>query len=170
MTAKQYGFYFEADNCVECYACEVACKAANNVDLGVKWRKVIPVWGGTFPNITNASVSLSCMHCGNAPCEAVCPTGAIQKRAEDGLVIVDREKCIGCHYCFFACPFGVPQYGDDGTMQKCIGCVDRLAEGKQPACVTTCPAECLHFGTLEELAELVRERQAANLVGPSQGK
>ena len=166
--AQQYGFYLEVDKCVECHACEVACKAANNVDLGARWRRVTTVWSGTFPNVTKESISLSCMHCGNPACEAVCPAGAIKKDPETGVVHVDRSKCIGCHYCFFACPFGVPQYGDDGTMQKCELCIDKLAAGKDPACVSTCPAGALHAGTLEELAVLAQEKAAKTLTSSTQ--
>lgn len=161
--AKQYGFWFEVDKCVECYACQVGCKGTHNVDLGVTWRRVTNVWSGSFPNPKLKTISLSCMHCANPACEAVCPTGAIQKRAEDGIVTVDSTKCIGCHYCFFACPFGVPQYGDDGTMQKCQMCVDRLATGKQPVCSTTCPSGALHFGTMEDLAKQAQEKVAKKL-------
>ncbi len=163
--ATQYGFFVEVEKCVQCHACEVACKAEHNVDLGVHWRRVVSVWGGRFPNVTNTSLSLSCQHCGNPACVAVCPAGAISKRAEDGIVVVDRSKCIGCHYCFFACPFGVPQYGDDGTMQKCNLCLERLAEGKQPKCVSTCPAEALHAGPIEELAKMATEKAATRLAG-----
>jgi len=166
--ATQYGFYVEVDKCVQCYACEVACMAKNNVDLGVHWRRVSSIWGGQFPNVTNIGISLSCMHCAKPACMAVCPTGAISKRAEDGIVVVDRGKCIGCRYCFFACPFGVPQYGKDGTMQKCNLCLDRLAEGREPMCVSTCPASALHAGPIEELTKLASTKAAARLAGATQ--
>jgi anaerobic dimethyl sulfoxide reductase subunit B (iron-sulfur subunit) len=168
MATKQYGFYLEVDKCVQCHACEVACKGTNDVDLGVRWRRVVTIWGGSYPNVTNKSLSLACMHCGKPACEAVCPAEAIQKRAEDGIVVVDRSSCIGCHYCFFACPFGVPQYGEDGTMQKCNLCLERLEKGQDPACVMTCPAGALHFGTLEELAEISASRAAQKLAGATQ--
>ena len=79
--------------------------------------------------------------------------------------MVDQTKCIGCHYCFFACPFGVPQYGKDGTMQKCNFCLDRLVQGKQPVCVSTCPAGALHAGSLEELAKIAQAKAAVKLSG-----
>ena len=161
--AKQYGFWFEVSRCVECYACDVACKAEHDVDLGVHWRRVINVWSGAFPTPSLKTLSLGCMHCGNPACEAVCPAGAIQKQADTGAVVVDSSKCIGCHYCFFACPFGVPNYGDSGTMQKCNLCVERLAKGQQPKCSTTCPAGALHFGTMEDLAKQAQEKAAKKL-------
>jgi len=111
---------------------------------------------------------MACMHCGEPACVAVCPAGAITKRAEDGIVVVDQNKCIGCHYCFFACPFGVPQYGDDGTMQKCNLCLDRLAAGKEPACVATCPAGALHAGKLSDLAKIAQEKVAKKLAASTQ--
>ena len=163
--AKQLGFYVELDKCVQCHACEVACKSFNDVDLNVKRRRVMQIWSGGFPEVNTVGVSLSCMHCGQPACMEVCPAGAISKRAEDGIVVVDQDKCIGCHYCFFACPFGVPQYGDDGTMDKCNLCLERLEQGMEPSCVKTCPADALHYGTMEELADLAREKVAQRLVG-----
>ncbi len=163
--AKQLGFYVEMDKCVQCHACEVACQSYHQSDLGVKMRRVTTIWSGSFPNVTSVSVSMSCMHCGDPACVAVCPAGALSKRPEDGLVVVDDSKCIGCHYCFFACPFGVPQYGADGTMKKCDMCLDRLEAGEVPACVKTCPAEAIHYGPLDELSELARQKVAKNLVG-----
>ena len=160
--ATQYGFYIELERCVNCHACEVACKQVHDTPAGVRWRRVIDTWGGDFPDVSRTFVSLSCMHCGNPACEAVCPTGAISKRAEDGIVVVDQNKCIGCHYCFFACPFGIPQYGTDGTMQKCDFCTGL---GIEPACAATCIANALHAGTLEELSEMAQKKAAEKLAG-----
>jgi anaerobic dimethyl sulfoxide reductase subunit B (iron-sulfur subunit) len=147
------------------HACEVACKAHNKVELGITWRQVVGMWVGHYPDLIHRTITYSCMHCGVPDCLEACPTGAISKRTEDGIVLVDRELCNGCEACAEACPYGVPQFGQDGTMQKCDLCVDRLAQGKQPACIGTCPSEALHFGTLEELAKLPSAQQ---LEGPSQ--
>ena len=108
------------------------------------------------------------MHCGEPACVAVCPAGAISKRAQDGIVVVDQNKCIGCHYCFFACPFGVPQYGSSGTMQKCNYCLDRTEKGQEPACVNSCPAQAIKAGTMDELAKYTQERMARKLAGSTQ--
>jgi Fe-S-cluster-containing dehydrogenase component len=116
---KQFGFYFDSERCVQCHACEVACKSANNIDLGLKWRTVENIWNGAYPEITNKSISFSCIHCAEPACVEACPTGAVKKREQDGIILVDREKCIGCHCCLLACPFGIPQFGRDGRMQKC---------------------------------------------------
>jgi anaerobic dimethyl sulfoxide reductase subunit B len=160
---QQYGFYFNSNRCVQCHACEVACKAANNLELGVRWRRVVQTWGGSFPDVSNKSASISCMHCGKPACASVCPANAITKRAEDGIVVVDQDKCIGCHACITACPFGIPQYGKSGTMQKCNLCLERIKQGKQPACAATCPGEALRFGSMEELSKLVATDAARKL-------
>jgi anaerobic dimethyl sulfoxide reductase subunit B (iron-sulfur subunit) len=158
MMAKQYGFYMHTDRCVQCHACEVACKSWNNLELGVRWRRVVDFWEGKFPQVANRTISLSCMHCDQPACAAVCPAGAISKRAEYGIVTVDQQKCTGCRTCATACPFGAPQYGRTGKMQKCNMCLDRLGQGKQPSCVETCPGEALQFGTLEDLTALAGKR------------
>jgi anaerobic dimethyl sulfoxide reductase subunit B len=77
--------------------------------------------------------------------------------------MVDSDRCIGCHLCLMVCPFGVPQYGNDGKMQKCDFCVDLLAQGKEPACVATCPAEALNFGTMEELNKMAAKKSVTKL-------
>jgi anaerobic dimethyl sulfoxide reductase subunit B (iron-sulfur subunit) len=163
----QYGFYIDTDRCIGCNSCIVACLDENDIQpgQGVKWRRVLNIESGTAPDTRLANVSLSCMHCGKPACEAVCPTGAINKRPEDGIVAVDQDKCIGCRYCFLACPFGVPQYSGDGTMQKCQGCVGLLEPGEEPACAAACTGGALHYGTMEELAKMAAEKSARKLDG-----
>lgn len=162
--SKQKGFYIETDKCINCWACEVACQQWHNIKAGTwRRRRVLDIVNGTFPDVKRTFISMSCMHCEQPACEAVCPTGAISKRTEDGIVVVDQNKCIGCHYCFFACPFGVPAYGN-GVMQKCDLCLSQnLEEGADPRCVATCPTKALHAGTMEELAEMVRQKVAEKL-------
>lgn len=164
---KQYGFDFDPDRCVQCHACEMACKALHHVERGVKWRRVVGVWSGPFPLVISRGISLSCLHCGNPPCETACPQGAIRKRPEDGIVTVDHDRCFGCHLCLMACPFGVPQFGADGRMQKCDLCVDLVTRGKEPVCAATCPAEALRFGTLDELSEWAAKRSARKIAEKS---
>ena len=164
---KQLGFYVNAGRCVQCQACEVACKAVNNVELGPRWRRVLEHWGGTFPLVTNISISKSCMHCAEPACLKACPVEAISKRAQDGIVVVDTEKCIGCRSCGTACQYGAPQYGQSGKMQKCILCWPRLEQGKTPACVATCPGEALGFGPIEEIAKLPGARRLEGASHPT---
>lgn len=161
---KQFGIFVDVKRCVQCHACETACKSQNGIEPGVKWRMVFNSWQGEYPEVSNRSISFACMHCAKPPCAAACPTGALSKRAVDGIVVVDTGKCIGCHSCAVACPFGIPQFGRDGRMQKCHLCAPRLENGQEPACVATCPAEALHFGTWEELNGMAAQKAATALL------
>lgn len=165
--SKQYGFYINTDRCVQCHACEVACKAWNRVDLGIKWRRVVDFWGGSFPEVTNQTVSFSCMHCAKPACVEICPSGALIKRARDGIVVVDPTKCIACRSCAKACPFDVPRYGLSGTMQKCDLCLARIEQQRAPLCADTCPGEAIKFGTMEELIEMARAGSGERVSSPT---
>ena len=163
--SKQCGFYYDTTRCIQCRTCEVACKITNNIEPGIKWRRVIETWGGEYPDITRTFFSSACMHCEKPACAAACPTRAITKRAEDGIVVVDRDKCNGCQDCFSACPYGVPQFGDDGTMQKCDFCIEI---GREPACVLSCPAEALKFGTLDDLLKITIGKTTRRIDGATE--
>jgi anaerobic dimethyl sulfoxide reductase subunit B (iron-sulfur subunit) len=165
--AKQYGFLVNTDRCVQCHACEVACKAWHGVEPGIRWRRVVDTWSGQFPAVTNQTISYSCMHCLKPACVDICPERAISKRAEDGIVVVDPSKCKGCRSCAAACPFHIPEYGKTGRMQKCNLCLERLEQGKQPLCVATCPGEALRSGTMETLIEISSAKSAERLSAPS---
>jgi anaerobic dimethyl sulfoxide reductase subunit B (iron-sulfur subunit) len=154
---RQHGFCFDSDRCVQCHACEVACKSWNELELGVRWRRVAELWAGNFPEVRNKTVSLSCMHCAKPSCLEICPAKAISKRPENGIVVVDQSKCTGCRSCSAACPFHVPQYGQAGKMQKCNFCISRIEQGKQPSCVATCPGEALKSGPLDGLLASARK-------------
>ena len=144
--SSQYGISFNQDNCIQCYGCEVACKNWRSVELGVAWRRVKPVWIGNYPRLKNTTVSIACMHCENPVCAQTCPESAITKTPENGIVAVDRDKCIGCRTCLEVCPFQAPQFGKDGKMQKCDMCVNTIDQNAdKPPCVKTCPAEALLF-------------------------
>lgn len=163
----EWGFYFDPDRCMGCHACAIACKNRHDVDEGgVDWRRVEHTESGTFPDVTQVNVSISCMHCADAPCESVCPAEAIEKRSSDGIVTVDRDACIGCKYCGWACPYGAPQYGSDGLMQKCNLCLDKGAgsgvdepakheqdDPLTPACVDECVGDALKAGPIEDLMD-----------------
>ncbi len=161
---KRYGLYFDTERCVQCHACEIACKSLHGIEPGVKWRMVFNAWTGRFPNVTSRSLAHGCLHCAEPACEAACPTGAIRKRDKDGIVVVDKSKCIGCRSCQMVCPFGIPQFGRDGLMQKCDLCVDRRDEGKEPACAATCPSQALCFGSIEELNAIVAQKGARKVL------
>lgn len=140
------GIAFIADICIECHGCEVACKSWNHVELGVSYRKIDKVWDEENPLFARRiPASQACRHCEDPACVQACPTQAIEKIAVHGAVLVDRETCIGCQVCLTACPYSVPQFGADGTMQKCDLCFYKAAEhdaGAQP-CVFTCPTGAL---------------------------
>ncbi|WP_080798708.1 4Fe-4S dicluster domain-containing protein [Arabiibacter massiliensis] len=169
--AEQYGFFVDSTRCVKCYACEVACQQWHELKANTVHRRTVQEeCAGTFPNVTRTFTSLSCMHCENPACVEKCPQGAIGKREEDGAVIVDREKCIGCKTCSAACPFDVPQYleAEDGglKMDKCDMCLTLGREADEaPRCVNTCPTKALHFGTLADMAELAKAKGGSQLEG-----
>ena len=157
--AKQLAFYFDSRFCTGCKACQVACKDKNNLRVGLLWRRVYSITGGDWVSSGNTwtskpyayELSIACNHCQNPVCVDVCPTTAMHKR-DDGVVLVDAAKCIGCKYCEWVCPYGAPQFDSDiGKMTKCNFCEDYLAEGKNPACVDACVMRVLDFGELSEL-------------------
>jgi DMSO reductase iron-sulfur subunit len=158
-----YKFLFDVDRCIDCRACEVACKQQNDVEIGVRWRRVTEIESGNYPNPSRRFLSLACFHCSRPYCMAACPMGAIYQRA-DGIVVNDKNKCIGCGYCMMACPFGVPEFGNDGLMEKCIACYPRIDKGLDPACVHTCLTGALAFGTPEEIVKIKQERAAEKVV------
>ncbi len=152
MSTPQLGFSFDLSRCSGCMACMSACFDQNDMPgNGSTFRHVSRIETGRFPSVSIRYVSLACMHCGDAPCVAVCPTAALTKNADNGVVVVNSEKCVGCHVCATACPFGAPQFPEGSTMRKCDFCVTRVREGLEPACVRTCPTRALGFGPIEKL-------------------
>ena len=150
----QLGFYFDQTRCTGCYACIVACKDKNNVEAGLaSWRRVTSIEKGEYPELFSAFLSSGCYHCGKPACVEACSFGAISKRDEDGVVVVDRESCTNCQICLDECPYDAPQFagGPDDVMQKCDFCLDRQAEGKKPVCVSACPMRALDSGPIDEL-------------------
>lgn len=149
---RQLGFYINMMQCSGCKTCEIACKDKNNLEVGTLFRKVSSFEGGKFPNVWSYSLSLACNHCDNAKCMEGCLTDAIYKRKSDGLVIQDRNKCIGCKMCISLCPYDHPQYiEEEGKCGKCDGCVDLVDKGQNPACIDACPMRAIEFGDIEEL-------------------
>jgi anaerobic dimethyl sulfoxide reductase subunit B len=159
--SKQFGFYFDSERCIKCWACEIACQQWHGIKAGtIKLRKVSEVTTGTFPDVSRKFLSSSCHHCAGASCAAACPEKAITRREEDGVVVVDRDKCTGCRVCLEACPFGIPQFDKDGLMQKCDMCLDRLERGQEPICSATCPTRALVWGTMKKISELAAGKPA----------
>ena len=173
---------FDASHCTGCKACQVACKCWNLQPSPTGLNESRENWTSSYQNppdlagntrlvmtfnetdsptkIVGLAIGRrSCMHCTNAPCAQVCPSGALERNGETGMVEVDARKCIGCHYCSSACPYDVPHYyGDKGVINKCTGCPDRIANGLEPACVKTCQPDALHFGDRDEMIEKAHER------------
>jgi anaerobic dimethyl sulfoxide reductase subunit B (iron-sulfur subunit) len=144
--ATEYGFTFDDGHCIQCYGCEVACRTWRGLELGVKWRSMENVWLGRYPEAKSMSASVACMHCADPKCVEVCPVGAIKKRGKDGIVVVDRGKCIGCKKCVEECVFKAPKFGADGRMQKCDLCVHDIDHDREfPPCVETCPTGALRL-------------------------
>ncbi|MEA4900975.1 DMSO/selenate family reductase complex B subunit [Desulfitobacterium sp.] len=148
----QKGFYYDSVVCTGCKACQIACKDKNDLKVGELFRKVYDFEGGTYPDVWGYSLSLGCNHCDHPKCAENCPTGAIYKREKDGLVVQDRNKCIGCRLCTWSCPYGRPQYlKEQGKSGKCDGCADLVDQGLNPVCVDACPMRAIEFGDIEEL-------------------
>ena len=131
---KRYGFYLDTSACTGCKACQIACKDKNNLPLGVLWRMVVAVEGGEWlprgaawmTNVFSYFVSSACNHCEAPICVEVCPTQAMQQRA-DGIVSIDPQRCMGCRYCEMACPYKAPRFDSvQGVMTKCNFCYDLL--------------------------------------------
>jgi formate dehydrogenase iron-sulfur subunit len=171
-------FLLDSERCIECNACVTACKNENEVPWGINRRRVVTIKDG---EIGERSISMACMHCTDAPCASVCPVDCFTK-TEDGVVLHSKDLCIGCGYCFYACPFGAPQFphttnfGTRGKMDKCTFCAgspdtntnspavfakygrNRLVEGKLPLCAEMCSTKALLAGDGETIAEIYKER------------
>ncbi len=151
---KQHGFYFNADNCIGCHACEAACSEKNDVPVHLAFRSVGFVEGGSWPDYRRINISMACNHCDDPVCLKGCPTRAYTKYAEYGAVIQDPDTCFGCGYCTWVCPYNAPQLDPvRGEVSKCNMCIDRLEEGLKPACVSACLGKALDFGVIENVPE-----------------
>lgn len=138
---EQVGFYFNAAACIGCKTCVIACKDKNDLEVGRNFRRVYDFEEGTFPKPRRWHLSIACNHCDSPSCVSHCPTKAMHKREEDGVVVVDHTLCVGCRYCTWACPYEAPQFDEaSGMMTKCDTCLNLRAKGKtQPVWM---PAPC----------------------------
>jgi anaerobic dimethyl sulfoxide reductase subunit B (iron-sulfur subunit) len=167
---KQLGFSFEVSRCSGCFACVVACMDENDIPGdGFSFRQVARIERGSYPAAALSYFSLACQHCGDAPCVTVCPTGALFKRPEDGIVDLNRAVCVGCHSCAMACPFGAPRFPDGKSMSKCSLCADRIDNNLEPACVRVCPTRALRFGDVDELAKQKSDRASRKILASLTG-
>ncbi|MDB2387233.1 dimethylsulfoxide reductase subunit B [Shewanella sp.] len=174
----QYGFYVDSTKCTGCKACHVSCKDRQSNEIrhnsnpqdnalpalsGVTWRRVYEYGGGEWSvgnngcfeqNVFAYYMSIGCNHCAEPVCVKACPTGAMHKRREDGLVHVAQDLCIGCESCARACPYDAPQIDHQRkVMTKCDGCYERIANGRKPVCVESCPLRALDFDTMDNLRD-----------------
>ncbi|EKO3780140.1 4Fe-4S dicluster domain-containing protein [Vibrio metschnikovii] len=173
-------FLCDTKRCIECNGCVTACKNENDDALqwGIQRRRVVTLNDGE-PG--ENSISVACMHCTDAPCMAVCPADCFVK-TEDGIVLHNKDLCIGCGYCLFACPFGAPQFpkqsafAERGKMDKCTFCAggpeteqgspeerrkygaNRIAEGKLPMCASLCSTKALLAGDAAVVSDIFRQR------------
>ena len=141
----------DLSKCCACGACAIACMDQNDIDLSTGVRPYRVVFRQEdFRKGDIAYYSMSCMHCDNAPCVTACPSGCLYKDEETGLTLYDNTRCIGCHSCAMACPFGAPTFGPDNKMRKCDGCINRIRAGLKPACVKGCTFDALQLVDVDE--------------------
>jgi Fe-S-cluster-containing dehydrogenase component len=190
MADKQLALVIDLNVCVGCHACVTSCKEWNTSGKagpltdqnpyganpnGVFFNRVQTFECGSFPNVETIHFPKSCLHCEDAPCVPVCPTGASYKREEDGVVLVDYDKCIGCKYCSWSCPYGAREFDpEQGVMKKCTLCADRIndlnlpPDRRKPACVLACPTSARLFGDIKdpqsEVSQAIRDNAGFQLM------
>jgi molybdopterin-containing oxidoreductase family iron-sulfur binding subunit len=169
----KYAMVIDIGKCVGCNACTVACKIDNATGFDVDYGRVLELEVGQFPDVSKVYLPILCMHCDDPECLKVCPTGATFK-TEGGVVLIDKDKCMGCRYCVVACPYMARFFYDDsrrpselprmdrenqriGTVEKCDFCIDRIMEGQNPACVDACPYKARIFGDADDPESTVHE-------------
>ena len=176
----QKAFFFHGQRCTGCKTCQLACADYHDLSKEFWYRRVYEVCDGSWKQDSDGCwtadtfayyTSVACNHCDNPACTKVCPTTAMHKDPETGLVTVDADKCIGCGYCHMACPYNAPRVDrEKGHSVKCDGCAERVAAGEKPVCVEACPARALDFGTIEEMAKLGERGNIAPLPEPTYTK
>ena len=169
---SQYVLSQDIDRCIGCYSCEIHCKANKDLPEGPRLCRIYqvgPRWSNGVPRM--AFAFMTCYHCETPWCVAVCPSGAMQKRPQDGIVFVDEALCIGCKLCLYACPWGIPQWNPSTAKAvKCDMCKDRIDQGLEPACVSKCVTGCLYFEKKEHMPEdrLKQHEQSVAIYAPGE--
>ena len=162
----RYAIAVDTTKCIACHACRVACQNHNGLEFNEAFNWITEVDRGKFPSYSREFVPTQCNHCENAPCQRVCPTGAIYTSPE-GVVLVHRHRCVGCKYCIEACPYKVRHMSHhEGISVKCWFCWDMVKEGGEPACVSTCPTQVRIFGDLDDPDSRVSRFVAQNRAEP----
>lgn len=160
---SRYIFVIDADRCIGCKGCVIACKMENEVALGANRNKVYDVGPmGIFPNLEMYFLPVMCQQCQNPSCVAVCPTNACHRNEEDGVIMIDQDSCIACHACEKSCPYGAMTFNKERrVMDKCNMCAPLRKNGEKPACVKNCSGNALHYGDIEDtesdVSRLLRE-------------
>ena len=176
-----------------CRDCRKACHVEHNVpEIAEPKHEIKWIWKEMFAKAFHGpaheflaaktkhlAVPVLCNHCQNPPCVKVCPTQATWKREEDGVVMMDWHRCIGCRYCMVACPYGARSFNwkeprpllkkirdefptrSKGVVEKCTFCEERLAKGKRPACVEACKAKAMTFGDVGDAKSGIRRLLAS---------
>ncbi|MBX3042176.1 MAG: 4Fe-4S dicluster domain-containing protein [Candidatus Kapabacteria bacterium] len=147
----RYGMVIDTKKCVGCMDCVAVCKTENEVPLGFDRDWIVYESKGKFPDIHMEIRTERCNHCDNPPCVYCCPCGASQKTDFGGIVLVDYDKCSGCKACIAACPYDARFiHPTEKVAMKCTFCVHRIKDGKDPACVSVCPTNCMYFGDFDD--------------------
>jgi Fe-S-cluster-containing dehydrogenase component len=150
VSATPPAFVHDLSTCVGCHACVVACASENRTEPGGFWRQIVTFNEDRHPRLPVYHLSLACNHCLDAPCERHCPALAIARDHRTGAVLIDADRCIGCRYCGWVCPYDAPRFdAGRGVMRKCTLCNHRRLDGGQPACTSACPTGALKLGPFD---------------------
>lgn len=154
-----YVMFIDHNKCTGCNACRIACQMQWGLPPNLNFNYLKECLTGKYPRLTRVITPVQCQHCDNPPCQEVCPTKATYKR-EDGLVLIDEKKCIGCKYCMIACPYEARVITDHGIPEKCRFCAGLIEDGGTPACISTCMCGVRTFGDLDDPSSPVHSKLA----------
>jgi Fe-S-cluster-containing dehydrogenase component len=165
----RYAMVIDTRTCIGCGDCVIACKTENKVPDGLNRDWVVELTRGRYPDLFTEFRSERCNHCSHATCVYACPTGASHYWRDTNVVLVDPAKCTGCKACIAACPYDARLLmHPDGYVDKCTFCHHRVEQGLDPACVSTCPTRCMHFGVLDDpwtdVSRLLATRRSKSLM------